>query len=197
MQWIDVTKPLNKDTICWPGEPLFSLRSNTSGNCTVSEFTSGCHCGTHMDAPRHFIPNGQLVSDIDINRLTGTCQVIEIEDCCVLPKHLNTVYRNAVFFKTMQSSPVSFVEDYCYISEEAAQVLVDLNVQVVGTDCMSVEKFSNNSFKTHEILLSNGTIIIENINFCRINGGHYEFIAMPLLIDSEASPIRMLVKRLA
>ena len=36
-----------------------------------NEFTQNEHLGTHMDAPRHFIENGETVDNIGMERLHG------------------------------------------------------------------------------------------------------------------------------
>ncbi|WP_249894649.1 cyclase family protein [Erwinia sp. PK3-005] len=41
-------------------------------NCQLS---LGDHCGTHVDAPAHFIDGGRTIEQIDVQQLTGrvTC----------------------------------------------------------------------------------------------------------------------------
>lgn len=193
-QWIDITKRLNQNTICWPGEPLFRSSSRTDGDCTVSEFHCGCHCGTHIDAPRHFIPNGKLVSDIDINQFIGECQVIEVDDCCIKPEHLKELKSNKVLFKTQKTEQVHFVEDYCYITPEAALKLAEMNVDLVGIDCMSVEKFGSSDFETHKILLAKNVVVVENLNIFNVRPGFYTLVVLPLNIETEASPVRVVIR---
>ena len=44
------------------------------------KFTMGSHCGTHIDAPKHFIKNGKSVVDFDVNDLVGEALLIDLGD---------------------------------------------------------------------------------------------------------------------
>jgi kynurenine formamidase len=61
---------LDPDGYAWPGEPVVSTQQCTD----VCEETPFCsfvstvpnHCGTHMDAPRHFVKDGISINELPI-----------------------------------------------------------------------------------------------------------------------------------
>ena len=79
---IDITKDLVK-TPPYPGDPVpelsvFSSVANGDG-CNMARLTSTLHCGTHADAPLHFIPGGKTINAVPVDRFIGECRVIEVD----------------------------------------------------------------------------------------------------------------------
>ena len=131
------------------------------------------HSGTHVDTPLHFIPGGSTVTDMPLDATVGPARVIEIKD----PEKIkveelepyNIKEGERILFKT-RNSPVTyesdkFVEDYVYISSEAAQYLADKKVRLVGLDNITIGHFKeqDNLTKTHQTLLENGVYILEDV----------------------------------
>src|SRR4051812_12407634 len=55
----------------------------------VSVLTMGLHSGTHIDAPRHFIPGGAGVEALPLEALVGPCRVVEVDAAPLIePSHL-------------------------------------------------------------------------------------------------------------
>ena len=46
----------------------------------VSEIRLGTHTGTHIDAPRHFFPEGSTLDAYPLHRLVGPGLVVDCED---------------------------------------------------------------------------------------------------------------------
>jgi arylformamidase len=102
----------------------------------------GAHTGTHMDAPVHFLQSGKGIDKLPMSVAIGRARVIQIEDArAVGPGELmsHKIRRGErILLKTGNStrcwqSP-SFVEDFVYLSSEAARFLVDRGVRMVGID---------------------------------------------------------------
>jgi kynurenine formamidase len=85
---IDLSYPLDENTIFWPGGEGFNLCMNcckseeygydyAAGKITCSE-----HGGTHVDAPFHFNAKGKFVDQIPITDLVGPCKIIDIKSSC-------------------------------------------------------------------------------------------------------------------
>ena len=57
-----LSHPLDPEGYAWPGEPVVKTTQCTdvSDDCPFCSFVSELpnHCGTHMDAPRHFVKDG-------------------------------------------------------------------------------------------------------------------------------------------
>jgi arylformamidase len=104
-----------------------------------------------------------------------------------------------ILFKTKNSfrcwNTDAFVEDFVYLSHEAAQHLVDCGVQTVGVDYLSVGGYKIDSLETHQVLLRAGVWIIEGLNLSEVKPGEYELICLPLKIaQGDGAPARAILK---
>lgn len=194
--WIDITVPLNKNTITWPSDPHYSLKTTRKGDCVSSIFSCSSHAGTHMDSPLHHILNGANIEQISLSRFCGIAQVIEINTINIISKNLESLSFPRVIFKTNSVSNC-FQSNYCYISPESARVMVDKNILLIGTDTLSVDQYSDKSFSSHKILLEAGIPIVEQINTRPLHEGIYEIIVLPLNVHAEASPVRMIAREIS
>jgi arylformamidase len=146
-----------------------------------------------MDAPLHFIYGGNTIDRMPLDTAIGLARVIEIKDAeSVKPKELasHDIQRGErILFKTRNSDRVyrtdEFVEDYVYLSTEAAKFLVEKGVRVIGFDYISIGsyKLQSNVKEAHEELLSHGAWIIEGLNLSGIKAGNYELICLPIRLE--------------
>ncbi|XP_046542680.1 isatin hydrolase-like [Haliotis rubra] len=80
---IDLTHTFGKRTIYWPGNPPFNFSNvfrSPFGVASVeaNAFETAEHSGTHMDAPRHFCPEGKRMHELVMDRLSGPGVVIDV-----------------------------------------------------------------------------------------------------------------------
>lgn len=65
-----LSHPLDPKDLAWPGEPVVEVtRCTDVGEETpFSSFITKLpnHCGTHMDAPRHFVKDGLSINELPI-----------------------------------------------------------------------------------------------------------------------------------
>src|SRR5665213_1742562 len=111
MSWIDISAPLRNGMVAWPGDAPFELTSTlemANGDpCNLSQISTTAHIGTHMDAPRHYLPNAAGMEAMPITASVGRARVIEIHDPELIrtselePHHLAKGER--VLFKTRNS----------------------------------------------------------------------------------------------
>jgi arylformamidase len=205
--WIDVSVPLYSGMVHWPDDPSVRIelvRDMTRGDvCDVSVLSMGSHTGTHMDAPRHFVPSGVGIDTMPLDAAMGPARVIEITDTeSIKPSELelHTIERGErVLFKTRNSSRCwttdTFVEDFVYISREAAHYLAAREVRLVGVDYLSVGGFKRDSVETHQALLGAGIWIIEGLNLSSVDPGVYDLVCLPLKIRAgDGAPARALLR---
>ncbi len=80
----DISLPISETLAVWPGDPPVKIKNSShiskGDNCTTSMLTLGAHTGTHIDAPSHFIMDGNGVDALDLNILVGQALVIEALD---------------------------------------------------------------------------------------------------------------------
>jgi kynurenine formamidase len=84
---VDLTHPIDADTIFWPTEAkAFELTEEHKGVTergffyAANRFCTPEHGGTHIDAPYHFAQAGESVADIPVDNLVGRAVVIDISD---------------------------------------------------------------------------------------------------------------------
>jgi len=206
MKIYDVTVPLSKELVVYPGDPHVKIIRRTKANeddakYNLSRYSFSSHAGTHVDPPFHLIEGGNTVDKLPLELLMGRARVVEVTapyiDEAVLEEFDFTVDAR-VLFKTRNSylwSKKSFVEDYVYITPGAAQSLINDGIKVVGIDYLSVDKFGAEP-ATHRVLLSAGTIIIEGLDLREVEPGDYELICLPLKIkDGDGAPARVILRQ--
>jgi arylformamidase len=208
--WIDVTAPLDTATTpTYPGDtrPQFELlRSFDRGDkVTLSSYLMTAHAGTHVDAPLHFVAKGASIDQVPLSTLMGPARVIDCSpdalavDAAELNKH-NWRGAQRILFRTRNSrnswmTDPNFHQDFTYVAPDAAQLLADAGVRLVGIDYLSAEKFGAPEARTHQILLGRGVPIIEGLDLREINAGEYDLIILPLrIVGHEAAPARALLR---
>ncbi|MAG24875.1 hypothetical protein CMI47_04775 [Candidatus Pacearchaeota archaeon] len=194
-KWIDITHITNGDIPIWPGSEAFKIETKTDNETKITEsyFFTNAHHGTHIDAPLHHIFGGERIDTIDVNRLCGTCEVIHIESNSISKKDINNITEDIVLFKTREDLGDKFNKNYTYLEPSAAQLLVEKHVKMIGIDYLSVENFESNAFLSHKILLTNSILIIESLNLKNVKQGKYQIMALPIRIQAEAAPCRVVI----
>ena len=80
----DVTRMLEAGMPTWPGEAgpkLTPIKRMAAGDAAdVSHLGLGLHTGTHVDAPKHFIPGGGGAELLPLDVLIGPARVVAIRD---------------------------------------------------------------------------------------------------------------------
>ena len=210
--WIDITAPLDPSTTpTYPGDtqPKFEfLRSFDKGDkVTLSSYLMTAHAGTHVDAPLHFVARGAPIDQVPLTTLMGRTRVIDCSpgamaiDAAELSRH-NWRGAKRILFRTRNSRnswmvDASFHQDFTYIAPDAAQLLADSGVELVGIDYLSAEKFGVTEARTHQILLGRNIPIIEGLDLREVKEGEYDMIVLPLrVVGHEAAPARALLRPL-
>ena len=159
----------------------------------------GVHTGTHMDAPRHVFIDGITIDKMPLDDAIGPARVIEIIDTEAIKAEELKQYKfkrgERILFKTRNSERCwktdTFIPDFTYIAEDAAQLLADAHVKLVGIDYLSV----GGPGATHRILLGAGIWLLEGLNLSAVGPGNYDLICLPLkLVQTEGSPVRAVLR---
>lgn len=205
--WIDVSVPLRSGMVHWPGDNAVRverLAEMAQGHaCNLSVLAMGAHTATHVDAPFHFIADGDTMDEWMFDATCGCARVIEIHDpLAVQPEALRSQRLRRgerILFKTRNSRRCwrsdTFVRDYVHVTPEAAQYLIERGVRTVGIDYLSVGAFEGTGAETHRILLGAGVWIIEGLDLSRVPAGSVDLLCMPLrLAGADGAPARALVR---
>jgi len=209
--WIDVTATLDPaKTPVYEGDAPMKfdfLKDMRKGDIlTLSVYSLGAHSGTHIDAPMHFVANGAPIDQVGLDPLIGAARVIDIPDSvrAIDSGELNRHdWRGAkrVLFRTRSTlrgwmDSAEFHRDFAYIAPDAAQLLADAGVLLVGVDYISAEQFGAAAPRTHQILLGRGIPIVEGLDLRPVRAGDYDVIVLPLKVRGhEGAPARAIVRK--
>jgi arylformamidase len=162
-----------------------------------TKLTLDSHCGTHLDAPSHFVAEGATVEAVELDCLIGRCQIVDVPvsayDVPIEPERLPEITQTRVLFRTGCSSrvgtdPEGYFHHHAFLTSSTAQVLVRAGVRLVGIDCPSVDL---NGDDTHQILLQNNVVIIENLTNMSSLPDECEVIILPLpIVGGDGCPVR-------
>lgn len=210
--WYDISVPLKQGMNYLPLDPVAPKIYRFSdvelgAKVTMSMLEIISHTGTHIDAPRHFIPGGSTISDMPLDATVGPARVIEIKDPVTikveeLKKH-NIGKGERILCKTRNSPTVyesqKFVEDYVYLDADAAAYLAEKKIVLFGLDCITIGDIRNEEsvMKTHQSLLEAGIYILEDCALANVPPGEYELLCLPLLMyKGDAGPCRAILRPL-
>jgi arylformamidase len=205
--WIDISVGLRSGMVHWPDNPpvrierMLDMEQGDVAN--VSKISMGSHTGTHMDAPLHFVLEGEGLDEMPLTAAIGRARVIEIHNPeSVKPQDLDPHeirHGERILFKTKNSArgwpSAAFIEDFVYISQEAARYLAACEIKTVGIDYLSVGGFRRDGVETHQALLEAGIWVIEGLDLAQVEPGEYELICLPIKVErSDGAPARAILK---
>jgi arylformamidase len=209
----DLSVPLCEGLPTYPGDPgieisdWFSLAQGDPANVSLLKF--GAHTGTHVDAPAHFIEGASRVESLNLDVLIGEAHVVEVpqdresieeafvqESCPPGADRILFKTRNSAFW----NKPTAvFRQDFTYLELDAAKLLAQRGIKLIGIDYLSIEQFGQEGHPTHLALLSQGIVILEGLNLTDVSPGRYELICLPLRIRSgkgDGAPARAVLRTL-
>lgn len=209
--WIDATASLDPATTpVYEGDAPMKfefLKDMRKGDgYTLSVLSLGAHSGTHIDAPMHFVAGGAPIDQVPLAPLIGPARVIDIADgvqaidAAELNRHQwrgaqRLVFRTRSARRGWMRSP-TFHRDFAYVAPDAAQLMADAGVQLVGIDYISAEQFGAPAPRTHRILLGKGIPIVEGMALEGVAAGDYDLIVLPMKVRGhEGAPARAVLRR--
>jgi len=208
MHIYDITAPPSSALPVYPGDPevtitpLAQLQWGDAAN--VSRLVLSSHTGTHLDAPRHFFAEGLAIDGLDLHVLMGPARV------CTFPqvtthltaddlRPLGLAGTKRLLLQTPNAAlwqKTGFQTNYVALTESAAYLLVEMGVQLVGIDYLSVDAFERQDFPVHRILLGAGVLVLEGLDLRAVPPGDYELLALPLLLQhGDGAPVRAILRQ--
>ncbi len=201
--------PLQHGIPTWPGSEglkIWQTRRMEKGDpVNVSRVDCGVHVGTHVDAPRHFLKDGETIDSFALEVLIGPALVIYLpEVTLVTPRELKQAgipqATERLLLRTRNSERWAagcrdFCEDFTAISVAAAQWLVERRIRLVGIDYLSIQPYRDHP-GVHETLMRHRMAILEGLELSRVPAGSYELLCLPLmLVGAEGAPARAVLRR--
>ena len=211
---IDLTMEINEGMQTFPTHwhpfvEITQLGRHGIENRETRKVTLGTHTGTHVDAPKHFIKNAGAVDKIPLDQLMGKASLIDLTEFSDNKKVSKNNLKIAIGKKDIRKILLHFgwdkklgTNDYYtknpFISEEAAEWLVNEGCHLVGMDTPMPDDPKNNrdscnDSPVHKILLSNNVVLVEYlVNLNLINQNTFFLVVSPLKIkDADGSPARV------
>ncbi len=184
--WIDISRPISAEIPVWPGDRPFSLDQTVDAGMVLSSFSTTCHVGSHVDAPKHLNSNSGGVESIPLERLIGRAEIVAARatDEVVELGHLPEAWRpNAerILVRT-DSYPLNMPvgKGFCGLSTALVHWLADRHVTLVGLDTPSVDVFASDDLPVHKALAERGMTWIEGLWMEAAPPGIYTLMALPM-----------------
>lgn len=209
MTIFDVSLALKRGMLTYPGDPAFSIEhrfSITSGDgFNLSLLSLTTHTGTHVDAPAHYIDGGATIDSTVLNIMIGPGVIIDMRGVSVIDRRAleesALTDETRVFFKTDNSLKIrepAFRDDYTYIADSGAELLIERNVKLVGIDYLSVDKIDDEDAPVHKLLLSSGVLIVEGLDLLNVPAGPCRIYCLPLRIEGgDGAPARVFIETIS
>lgn len=205
MDVFDISMPIYENMTVYKNKsekrPSFQVTSDfISQHLHETRICMDAHCGTHIDAPLHMLPNGQTSEALAPAQLMRLCRVLDLTQVSagihaddLIPHKIHA--DEFLLFKTRNSWDEEFNPDFIYLTEDGAHYLAEIGIAGVGTDALGIER-SQPDHPTHKVLFQHNVFIIEGLRLRAVPSGIYHMTALPLALrGSDAAPARVVLTR--
>ncbi len=203
MRIIDLTLPIGNNM---PGVDITTAKRLEVEGWNATMLSLYSHAGTHMDAPRHFLPEGRTLDEQPLHEVVGPAIVVNLAPVepqeLLTVDHVSTVKDLVVpgcrlLLRTdwhKRYSTPEYRDKLPRISIELANWLVERQVALVGVEPPSVADVNNSEELTevHQTLFRGNVVIVEGLaNLDQLKKPTVQFIALPMrIVGGDGSPVR-------
>ena len=173
----------------YPGDPkpekqtVSSMDDGALYNLTA--FSMCAHNGTHIDAPFHFIADGNTVDELSLSSTVGYATVVAHEG-----QVTDADARRFLSLACGDAAKRILIKGNAVVTEEAAQVFADAKVLLVGNESQTVGP-EDAPMAVHKILLGSGVVLLEGVRLEGVPEGVYLLFAAPLSLGgADGAPCR-------
>jgi|LSQX01.2.fsa_nt_gb kynurenine formamidase len=202
--WLDFSLPVHNGMPVYPGDPPVRIEhflEHGRDGLQASVLSMSCHAGTHLDVPRHYLPQGPSVDMLDPGRFTGPAYIAaavyngrgEINlDALDLS---GLVPGDSLLLATgwdQNRGQAAYYQNIPCFAPGAGACLVQLQIGFFGLDLPTVGEAGSEPAAMHQTLLSRDIVIIESLSgLVPLVGKRVQLFAFPLLLPgSDGSPVR-------
>ena len=189
MKIIDISQEVFSCNV-YPGDPHSAAEKVVSidnGDVYNMSTLSMCvHNGTHIDAPYHFLNDGNTVEQIPLEYFVGTCYVTH-RDGELTSKDAEEIMQEAI----ADNAPERIlIGGNVTVTAEAAKVFAEYGINLIGNEGLSIGPVES-PMEVHKILLSANVVLLEGIVLKDVPTGAYFLNAAPLnLAKLDGAPCR-------
>ncbi len=203
MRIIDLSLPIDNEM---RGVEITTARRLNEDGWNATTLSLYSHCGTHMDAPRHFLPDGNTLDQQALDVVVGPAIVVNLAPA--EPKELITIDHFSSIVGQVRPGvrlllrtdwhkrfgTPEYRNELPRVSLELAKWLVGKEVALVGVEPPSVADVNNMQELTdvHQTLFRGNVVIVEGLsNLDQVTSPTVQFIALPMkIIGGDGSPVR-------
>ena len=192
-----------------PAPRFETVRTMHDHGLRCMQLTLPTHCGTHLDAPSHFITDGGTLDDVAASSLIGPAVCVEVDvpageqiTVADLRSAANIAPGSALLVRTGWDERYG-QEDYGhhpYLAVAAAQWIAAAGVRLVGVDTVTPEmpgklRPAGYPCPVHTTLLGAGVLIVENLDLRPVAGRSCTLFVGALRVrGADGAPARVLAQ---
>lgn len=191
MKIYDITQELFNCKV-YPGDPapqkeaLSKMEEGALYNLTA--FSMCAHNGTHLDAPFHFLKDGDTIEKIPLEKTVGSVYVAEHRGA-VSKEDAKSILKKAE--EALGEKPKKLLlKGRAEVSLAAAELFATASLDLLGNESQTVGP-EQAPMAVHLALLSAGTLLLEGVVLEHVPQGVYFLSAAPLLLEgADGAPVR-------
>lgn len=219
MAWQDLTQPFHPGMPHSPALPpaeLEPLRRVEDDGVNVQRYAAATHVGTHVDAPRHFLTDGETIDELPLERFAGPGVVLDLGRESAGEISLEAVRAAAGDVGGIEDGDVVLIRTgwgarfddheayarYPWLAADVADWLLERGTKLLGVDAPSPDRpratrpADWDAYPIHRTLLSAGVPIAEHLYLEDVAGERLEVVGFPVkLAGGDGAPIRMAGRR--
>jgi arylformamidase len=206
---VDLSLPVDEKM---PGVQIAQAKTLAKDGWNATTLSLYSHCGTHMDAPCHFVNAGATIDELPLDLFWGSAKVLDLTP--VEPRELLTAERlerwtenigagDRLLLRTdwyRKYGTDAYRTDLPRISIELAHWFVERGIALIGVEPPSVADVNNLAEVTavHQTLFHGGVTIVEGLaNLDKLRQSQIDFVAVPLRIrGGDGCPVRALAREM-
>ena len=198
----DLGQPIYHNSPQWPTyQPVtLNLEQNIGADgVNVESVRLMTHCGSHVDAPYHFVEEGKTIDQLPLETFVGPAVIVDVrgkqpasaitaDDIKPFADQIaqgDIVLLNTGWHKKRGINK-AYLHDWPYLGGDGAELLVSRGARGVVIDALSMGGWGSpeHSRPCHEVLLGAGLFIVEDINIPDevMDGKKRIFQAFPVLL---------------
>lgn len=205
MKLIDLSQTIEAQMPVYPGDIPITLAQSKNlvqDGYVAYRLEAGLHVGTHIDMPKHFVEDEFFCADFSVDNFAGPGIVLDVrgENPIAFKPHYADIIKpgHIVLLHTghdhlFKIDPQKYYTGYPAVDMDFIRFLAERRIKILGMDCCSPDYAP---FEAHNILLSQGIFILENLTNLGIllDLPSFEVFALPLKIVAEGSFVRAVAK---
>ena len=212
---VDLSQPIANGVYHGRNYPAPEIRKVSSlelEGMNVTHASFMVHSGTHVDAPSHFLPDGETITEVSLDRFIGDGLVVSVDRRAGEEIPAEDVAPQVTAFGPdamlclhtgwdRHCADAEMYRQYPYLSLDLAQALVDLKVRMLALDTPSPDMPDGPrplgfNWPVHQLLMKGGVLVTEQVvRLDLLRNRRFRLHALPIaLAGSDGAPARVVAE---